>query len=68
MTDTLKYQIYELQQYWKEPGKQDSEDVEFYIYLEDDTHFRWTLVIHGETKHVVLFPMWIWAYLLTFNC
>lgn len=33
MIDTLKYQIYEIQQYWNEPGKQDSEDVEFFIYI-----------------------------------
>lgn len=43
----------------------------FSVFISDENDgrcFRQTLVIHGESKHVSLFPMWLQACLLTFNC
>lgn len=40
----------------------------FISVKKDGRCFGQTSVIHGESKHVSLFPMWLWACLLTFNC
>lgn len=40
-----------------------------FISVEDDGRcFRQISVIHGESKHVSPFPMWLQVWLLTFNC